>query len=335
MHRSSDSIFYRLNGIPSRIMPSSEEVFFYPDKTGEIHQSRLTLYSEVQNICTYVHDLVYRSIYNNQDLYYKQLRLPNYISTAGLSPEAAISKESFEGHLSDFRREFPDYFEVSIREMYLYDLQKLISGIQGCNEEINSLVGLFYQNLNMHSSSVVKSSGTQWSKNSQTVSIHLSLNFIYIRMYSILDYMVKLFYEVKNFQTSYTDYIRLRSNNMLFGDRSKLKLDDDSNTVFERCDLISEIETLRNYIIHDSYLDELPRIYVTYKDGIATERFILKPDMTNGRLHKFKNRRLFYGSESKWNLSLPDFIHKFQERQINTLNMIVNHMVTTQSSLND
>jgi hypothetical protein len=43
------------------------------------------------------------------------------------------------------------------------------------------------------------------------------------------------------------------------------------------------------------------------------------PDRESGRLTSYANRSLFYGSEDKINLRLPDFVGKFQKRLLLTV----------------
>lgn len=86
---------------------------------------------------------------------------------------------------------------------------------------------------------------------------------------------------------------------------------------------MTTIETLRNRVIHDGPLDDHPSAYEHFKGGVAVERFILFPDMTNGRLDQFVNRNLFFGREDKINLRLPALVLEIQDRLISTLDSIL------------
>lgn len=325
MGKNSSEIFLMLNGIPSKTPPDFREVFFYSNVSGEWSQNASNTYYEVENTCVLIHSLIYSILHVNRPEY-KYATPPYYLSSAGLSSDVKISKSSFEKLLGLIAKSDEMTRYTSNREMYLHDLQKLVTGIQGCNEEIGFLLGEFYERLNNYSVEDQHNDGVYWSKDRTVVNINLALNFIYIRMYSSLDYMVKLLYEIQNFQSSYNSYVNLKSNGLLFGDKKKINLDSILGTVFEDCSLISEIETFRHFIVHDSFLDDLPRVYISYKEGIEVEKYILKPDMTNGRLDKYKNRRLFYGEENKWNLSLIGTIEEFRTRQVKTLEFAVQEL---------
>ncbi len=124
-------------------------------------------------------------------------------------------------------------------------------------------------------------------------------------------------------QSEFTKYPKLASANILFGDRKKLSLNKAAGTVFEASDLITTVETLRNHIIHDGLLDDMPKAYENIQGGVAVERFLLMPDMTAGRFDRFNNRNLFFGQEDKINLRLPALIDTFQTRMEATVEALI------------
>lgn len=67
----------------------------------------------------------------------------------------------------------------------------------------------------------------------------------------------------------------------------------------------------------------MPKAYENIENGIAVEKFVLFPDMTDGRFDKFVNRNLFFGHGDKINLRLPTFLWGFQSRQVSTLDHIL------------
>lgn len=66
----------------------------------------------------------------------------------------------------------------------------------------------------------------------------------------------------------------------------------------------------------------MPKAYEVIKDGVAIEKFVLMPDMTNGRFDRSKNRNLFYGGEDRINRRLPDLIREFMNREVATLQLV-------------
>ncbi|WP_155490308.1 hypothetical protein [Pseudomonas syringae group genomosp. 3] len=96
-------------------------------------------------------------------------------------------------------------------------------------------------------------------------------------------------------------------------------LNDRRGSLFESCEEVQEVESVRNLLIHDGLLDDMPKAYEVIQNGVAIERFILMPDRTNGQFERYKNRRLFYGREDKINLRLASLVRAFQLREVETL----------------
>jgi hypothetical protein len=91
--------------------------------------------------------------------------------------------------------------------------------------------------------------------------------------------------------------------------------------LFELVEPITEIELVRNLVIHDGLLDDMPKAYKVIRGGQTVEKFLLMPDRTEGRWDRYKNRRLFYSREDKINLRLPSLLESFQRRQVATLKL--------------
>jgi hypothetical protein len=130
------------------------------------------------------------------------------------------------------------------------------------------------------------------------------MNFIFIRMHSLLDYLTKLFYEIEHLAADFKVYPKLTSSKILFGDRKKLLANGALGTLFEECGLIDEIE-----------------LYMDSRDGKIVEKFLLMPDQIEGHLPKYKNRKLWYSGEDKINLRLPALVLEFRSRLITTLGL--------------
>jgi|TARA_A100001391_G_scaffold205243_1_gene204384 hypothetical protein len=150
-------------------------------------------------------------------------------------------------------------------------------------------------------------------------NLNATLCFLFIRMHSLLDYLAKLAKETECLRTDFATYPRLASENFMFGDRRKLRLNQRKGSLFEPCNEVAEVELVRNLLIHDGLLDDLPKAYEVIQGGKTIERFVLMPDRQNGQFERFKNRRLFYSREDKINLRLADLVRAFQEREVETL----------------
>ena len=165
--------------------------------------------------------------------------------------------------------------------------------------------------------------GIRYSSSPVTTKLFAFLSFLFIRLHSLLDYTVKVAFEAENLRKDFSVYPKLSSKNLQYGDRKKVKFDKKTGTLFEVSDFMATVETLRNYLIHDGLLDDMPKAYEKIEDGITVEKFILFPDMTAGRFDRYKNRKLFFGKEDKINLRLLAFFAAFQSRQVKTLSRVL------------
>ena len=231
-----------------------------------------------------------------------------------------MSRDEFEAALVKCS-DFPDLFRL----LYLYDCRVLVSAIQECTKEVCQLTGEFYRILNLEpffTPGIPQDDGVRWSTSPNVTMLFAVLGFLFIRLHSLLDYLAKLAREVERMPTEFTRYPRLASANFLFGSRKRLKAYKAPGTLFEDCDEVAEIELIRNLLIHDGLLDDMPKAYEVIEGGQAIERFILMPDRKNGHFERYKNRHRFYGSEDKINMRLPALIREFQTRQVATLQVV-------------
>jgi hypothetical protein len=322
------SIYLGLNGIPNDVPSASEDVTFIFDPQGVWRPSQGDRSFDVERECVEIHDALAKVIFRNQDEYYALLPyIPEFLQTAGLNSESTVSRTNFEKLLSAVK-DVPKLNEL----LYLYDCRKLVSGIQECTKETIHLQGEFYRSLNLDPlfyPTVEVPDGIRYITSPVVTNITAVLNFIFIRLHSLLDYTTKLAYEIDHLFTDFSSYPRLSSANVMFGDRKRLKLYGVEDTLFESCDVVTEIEVFRNLIIHDGLLDDMPKAYEVIKNGRPIEKFVLLPDRTSeGRLEKFKNRCLFYSREDKINLRLPSLLNRFQNRQVVTLKYIRDQLNT-------
>jgi hypothetical protein len=153
--------------------------------------------------------------------------------------------------------------------------------------------------------------------------LYALLGFVYIRLHSLLDYVTKLAIETEKLKSQFDSYPRLASKNSLYSDRKKVSLNNHKGTLFETYPLLTEIESVRNHLIHDGLIDDMPKAYRVISNGECVEKFLLFPDLdAGGRFEAFKNRNLFYGTENKINHRLPGVIQCFQERLLSTLELL-------------
>lgn len=315
-------IFYNLNGIPTKTPP--EKDFWIQMDSEQVFLRSDDISYNIEEVCVRIHDLIPEKLFGGLDKYHAILpSVTPLFYQSGLDSESSLSKLDFEkivsAHSSD---------EVFNKLLYLFDVRNLVSSIQNSTIEVKYLFGLFYKYLNENSfllvNKPINETGIQYAAGFIVSNIYATLNSIIINLSSQLDFVTKLAFEIENLQNSFSTYPKMKSKDVLYGDKKKLTINEMTDSLFESSEYLNLIVTLRNEIIHNSSYDNLPKVYQTFEEGILKEKFILLPDMENGRLITFKNRRRFFGSEIKFNELLPDLLTEFWNRLHFTLNVIKN-----------
>lgn len=315
--------YLTLQGVPSQNCSDPEGIFFLRDPQGVWLPSRHNYLLDVERVCVQIHDAFAARVFGRKEDYWEFLKVsPEFFSTAGINSESAISKDIFANLLPQLQLELP-----ANKALYLYDCRKLVSSIQECSKEVMQLQGEFYQALNLEElffPKISEEDGVRWITSPIVTKIFALLGFIYIRLHSLLDYATKLAIEIEHLKLDFENYPRLASKNSLYSDRKRVSINGLSGTLFEQCPELTEIETVRNHIIHDGLLDDMPKAYKVISGGKCIEKYVLFPDRCEeGRFDAFKNRNLFYGKEDKINLRLPMIVSNFQVRLIKTLELLL------------
>jgi hypothetical protein len=311
-------VFLTPHGVPRQDAPAEGEVAFMRDPQGAWRPWHGDLLYEIEAECVRLHDAFAATLFGDIRLYHQlQPVIPLFVPEAGLNSESTVSRENFEKFVGALR-DMPFLNQL----LYLYDCRKLVSGIQECTKEVCYLIGEFYRTLNLDelfSPPVPEPDGVRWMTSPVVTNLTATLNVIYIRLHSLLDYTTKLVYEIEHLRADFTSYPKLSSSNIQFGDRRRTGWGEAPGTLFEAGEPVTEVELVRNLVIHDGLLDDMPKAYKVVKDGLAIEKFVLMPDRTGGRLDRYQNRNLFYSREDKINLRLPSLMADFQAKQLATL----------------
>lgn len=311
-----------LDGIPSEKPRGEDPPHLWHDPQGVWRLSKGDRSNEVDNVCSSLHHAFRDAIMQGVDFWGLLQFLPSYVSSAGLGSEGALSSIDFQRYL----KEDVSYPELN-RFLYYYDCMRLVSSIQECSKEVCQIVGEFYFTLNTEPFFTVappeREDDLRWSSSPTTTKLTAFINFIFVRLHSLLDYSVKLATEVERLRQDFSTYPKMASQGKQFGDRKGLSFNGKAGTLFEHCHFVAGLETLRNHIIHDALLDEMPKAYERYENWKVVERFVLFPDMTAGRLDRHVNRSLFFGVEDKINLRLSGLVTEFQRRLEKTLGEVL------------
>ncbi|MEP2531729.1 hypothetical protein [Shimia sp.] len=236
---------------------------------------------------------------------------------AGIESESRVTKTQFEkliaGSASDI---------ILHKFLYLQDVQGLLTNIQRTSAQVSQVAGEFYGTLNdcapyLYSSD--ETVGLRSTVGAETSLLHAHLETIFVRMRSLLDYTVKVWLEAERDEIDYSKIVKLKGKSKQYGDKGSLAMNERAGTLFVKDELIWTICSIRDRIVHDGHLDISARLYESFKRHRLVERFVLIPDMAEGRFEVFKNRSNFYGRDHKINHDMPRIYDDFFQRMLNTI----------------
>ena len=258
-HSSEKSTYLTLHGVAVSPAPLGDATYFSLDSQGVCRASIADLSHEIDDVCARIDDALLGRLFDRIEDYHAILpNIPVWVTNAGLNSESAISRDVFEKLVGANKH------PTTHKLLYLYDCRRLVSGIQDALIEVVQLQGEFYKTLNLEELFCPPGAfpdGVSHIRSPVTAKLIAFINVIYIRLHSLLDYATKLVFEAEHLKAEFSRYPRLASKDKLFGDRRRISLNKTPGTLFEPCDLITEIEDIRNLIIHHGFFDEQPNLY--------------------------------------------------------------------------
>lgn len=269
-----------------------------------------------------LYDVLRDLYFDDVDKYYKEVNiLPLWIQEAGQNSDSAIDVDLFSELINDDEsRKIPNLY----KHLYLVDCQFLVGTIQNLLSAMEDAFVRYYMTLaKMRENDAYKRltdpNGTIYIVSGDSRCASALLETYFIKAYSILDILCKICYEIQEKQLDFSQYKKIKSADVLWGFRKKLLINGTENTLFEKCDLVSMIESLRNESVHNGTWELNPKIFVRYGEGIVEERFMLFPDMLQGRLAAVKSRKHFFSKGTRVNSVLPCIHAEFKQRLLQTL----------------
>lgn len=158
--------------------------------------------------------------------------------------------------------------------------------------------------------------------NDESMQLLFYLETFFIKLYSILDIIVKIIFELENPTETFDGIKKMKSSEKLWGDKKRLRINNCSGTVFEDCEIVRMIEFLRNEAVHNGTWEFCPRVFLEFNKQQIVERYMLFPDFDEGRLSSVKNRKHFFSAEIKVNDILIAIHDDFYKRLLATLRHI-------------
>lgn len=258
-------------------------------------------------------------VFEDTDKYYSQKNLlPIFIQVAGYDSDSEIPAIIFEKLL----RKSQDIPDLN-KHLYLVDSQFMVGTMQ------NLFIGMNYDFIN-YFKKIIQVKGRTFDEadciiyamSGQVAEICSVLIGYFTKAYSILDMLTKTAYEMQQMTNDYSTYKKLKSSKILWGDKKKLTIDNSCGTVFEKDELITSIETLRNEFVHNGSWELNPKVFLKFINREIVERYVIFPDLQNGQLIKFNNRRHFFSEGIKVNDILPKMHINYLNKILNTLKLL-------------
>lgn len=230
--------------------------------------------------------------------------MPIFVQDAGYDSDCMLNSTSFLKLVEEYKDKVPNLY----KHLYLVDIQFLIATVQNLLEGMDyAFTNYFVQisNIELKNHLTDKKDTVLMLTSQDSRYLSSLLESYFTKAYSILDILTKICYEFEYKYDSFENFKKTKSANILWGDRSRLSIKDETNTVFIRSNTIKLIESFRNEVVHNGSLEQNPKVYVSFKNNKIVERFMLLPDYVDGNLVTVKNRKHFFSDGNKVNDILP------------------------------
>jgi len=282
---------------------------------------------EIEEKLIKAYDIFAIQIFENMEHFRKiDASIPRWVAEAGVSSDCPIGKDKFQ-HLYNGSSEY----ETLNRILYYYDCDNLISSLQNVVNEsfhLSDRIDKILAEEVRYSAAVDEHlsdyTGCRFLSGEVVVDLFSLTNMLFINLYSQLDYITKLFFEMQNICKNFDTYPKMRSCSILYGKKGKLNISSIENTIFDNDSAaIKTVINFRNEIVHNGTLDDRQKLFQMYEDGKIVKQFILLPDTTEGNLDRHKGRSHFYGTENKWQDIVPALLDDFYLRLKYTIDLIL------------
>lgn len=315
-------MYYNLDGIITAEEP--KEKFWITSVADDFTFKGSHKFTELEKTCINIRSEFATKIFGSLQNYYDLLpSISPALQMGGIDAEVNVSKNDFEKFINSLNNN-----ELINKILYFYDCANLIETLQNSILETKYLFGQFYKILNEKSFLIDgslndESRGSIYASGPLVTNLTSIVNHLFINLYSQLDFVTKIVYEYENLDIEYINYPSLKANKILYGSGNRTKLKDLKNSIYEKSDSVLKIITLRNEIVHNASIDNLPKVYHTIMGRVVLEKFILIPDFKDGSLQKFRNRNRFFNNDTKLNQILPEILFDHLDRMLFTLRFVM------------
>lgn len=249
---------------------------------------------ELDDALVMMYDWLRDLLFLDTEQYYSEFTcLPIWVSEAGQNSDCAVSANMFSEFINKY-----DGIPNLYKHLYLKDCQFLVGTIQNLLCAMRYAYEFIFGRLTPASmckmgDELSDQENIIMSLSENTTEISTMIETYFTKAYSVLDIICKICYEIQNLRSSFDAYQRIVSHSILWGNRRDLAINERINTLFESCELIKNIEAIRNEVVHNGTWEINPRLFVRYDNDTVVEEFMLFPDMEQGHLTTVKGNTFF------------------------------------------
>ena len=291
----------------------------YDLESRKVFYTQDTIICEIRSELSNLRDKFIDKFFPNCNSYYKILSiLPISLVEGGHSSDFPISKYDFVELVNQYAVSCEDIY----RYLYVEDCKYLLSTVHNLLLSADYCYIQYYIQITRIDFSNKELGDSPIHSSGISMQLLFFIETFFTKLYSILDLMVKIVYELESAVPGFSSITRLNSSKKLWGDRKFLAINKNAGTIFEDCDVIKMIEALRNEAVHNGSWEDDPKVYIKFSGENIIERYMLFPDFEEGKLAVVKNRRHFFSAGKKVNDMLIMIHDEFCQRLLLTLQYI-------------
>ena len=270
---------------------------------------------DIEANCIDIYDAFTDKIFPDRDKYYDEMNsCPLLVYRWGLDSDFFSSKDEFNQFIQDENTE--TYFP----HLFLADCHNLMGNLQNRINSTSIQLNNFLAHLEDVTVTPLSEYGYFWATGECVVNVFAALHDLIITMYASFDLISKIAYQLENMPNDYNKYHKLKCKNILYGHKNRLKNIDFSDTIFESCEAVNKIESMRHDLIHNGTWEFQPKVHYKAEKGEVVDKWILQPDYNeSGRFETVNNRNRFYSKENRINITIIPLIEEYWSRVNNTL----------------
>ena len=233
--------------------------------------------------------------------------VPKWVADAGISPESACNKDSYEKMKISFSHPYLNRF------VYYYDLWSLIAALQDRLQSVEHFMRDYYKTIPCYLKyGEDKYTSCIRTSSQYTTDAFTSLNSVFVSLASTFDILTKIAVEQYEFRKyNFALYKKMRSSKILYNYTTNiinpvLKVD---GLLFSAPLCVKKILTFRNEYIHNGPWDLRCSLYETFINDTPADVIMYSPDMDEyGNFISSGSRNKFYSQGNIINIQLPQLV---------------------------